>query len=73
MGIVALDNGLMYMTDKINQRVYKLRYGSEIIRTWGGDKSFGTPCGIALGRNGRLYVADRENNRIIVIHDDDVE
>jgi tripartite motif-containing protein 71 len=67
--------GVMYISDQFSHSVIKLYYGhtKQILRSWGGhgNTTINNPYGIALGRNGRLYVADRKNDRIVVIDDDD--
>jgi DNA-binding beta-propeller fold protein YncE len=62
-------DGSMYVTDGYgNARVHKFSPEGRLLFSWGGPGvgpgQFNLPHGIALDREGRVFVADRENSRI---------
>ncbi|MEO7649609.1 MAG: peptidyl-alpha-hydroxyglycine alpha-amidating lyase family protein, partial [Bryobacteraceae bacterium] len=62
-------NGDMYVTDGYgNARVHKFSSHGELLHSWGepgsGEGQFNIPHGIAVDRQGRVIVADRENSRL---------
>jgi DNA-binding beta-propeller fold protein YncE len=62
-------NGDLYVTDGYgNARVHRFTPQGELLHSWGapgrGPGQFQIPHGIAIDRQGRVYVADRENSRI---------
>jgi DNA-binding beta-propeller fold protein YncE len=64
-------DGALYVTDGYgNARVHKFTPDGRLLFSWGepgsGPGQFNLPHGIALDREGRVYVADRENSRIQV-------
>jgi len=66
---MALDNsGHIYVTDMINNRIYKLTLEGELLTTWGskgnGEGQFKWLYGIAVDSSGNVYVADSGNYRI---------
>jgi len=66
---IALDNsGHIYVTDMINNRIYKLTLEGELLTTWGskgnGEGQFKWAYGIAVDGSGNVYVADSGNYRI---------
>jgi DNA-binding beta-propeller fold protein YncE len=67
---VALSlQGEIYVTDGYgNARVHKFAVDGRLLFSWGkpgsGPGEFHLPHGIAVGRDGTVYVADRENSRI---------
>jgi DNA-binding beta-propeller fold protein YncE len=67
---VALSpSGEIYVTDGYgNARVHKFSPDGRLLFSWGepgdGDGQFRVPHGIAVDRNGEVYIADRENSRI---------
>jgi DNA-binding beta-propeller fold protein YncE len=71
---VALDgDGSLYVTDGYgNARVHKFAPDGRHLFSWGepgdGPGQFNLPHGIALDRQGLVYVADRENSRIQVFN-----
>jgi DNA-binding beta-propeller fold protein YncE len=76
--VVVAPNGDMYVADGhgagTNDRIVKLSKDGKLITTWGkhgkGPGEFDTPHGIALDSAGRVYVADRANNRIQIFEPD---
>ncbi len=65
---IAAD-GSLYVTDGYgNARVHKFAADGRLLSSWGepgsGPGQFNLPHGIALDRDGRVYVADRENSRV---------
>jgi DNA-binding beta-propeller fold protein YncE len=68
---VALDpHGDLYISDGYgNSRVHKFSAGGELLFSWGGPGKtapgeFHVPHGVWVHTDGRVFVADRENNRI---------
>ncbi len=67
---VALSpGGDLYVTDGYgNARVHKFDLGGRLVLSWGepgaGPGQFRVPHGVAVGRDGTVYVADRENSRL---------
>jgi DNA-binding beta-propeller fold protein YncE len=64
-------DGSMYATDGYgNCRVHKFAPDGRLLFSWGqpgsGPGQFNLPHGIALDREGMVYVADRENSRVQV-------
>lgn len=62
-------NGNFFITDGyVNSRVVEFTKGGEYVKQWGGkgtgDNEFNIVHDVVLDPRGRLYVADRENNRI---------
>lgn len=62
-------NGDIFVADGYgNSRVVKFAKDGRFLKTWGkrgkGDGEFHTPHSIAVDRQGRVYVADRENYRV---------
>ena len=62
-------DGSMYITDGYgNARVHKFSPDGGLILSWGepgdGPGQFQLPHGIAVDRDARVYVADRENSRV---------
>lgn len=71
---VAAD-GSFYVTDGYgNSRVVKFDSAGTFILQWGrpgdGPGQFNIPHSISLDRNGHVYVADRQNNRICIFSPD---
>jgi DNA-binding beta-propeller fold protein YncE len=68
--LVVAKNGDIFIADGEgpNTRVVKFSKNGEFIKWWGGKGSgvgqFNVPHSIAIDSKGRLYVADRSNNRI---------
>lgn len=67
--IAIAEDGSFYVSDGYgNSRVVKFSATGEYLLEWGrkGDKEgeFNIPHGITIDRNGNVYVADRENDRI---------
>lgn len=71
---IGLD-GTLYMTDGYgNARVHRFSRDGELIQSWGtpgsGPGQFNLPHGVRVDNEGRVLVADRENNRIQVFSPD---
>jgi len=69
--VAISSNGDIYISDGYgNSRIVQLSKDGRFIRAWGkrgtGPGEFNTPHSIALDKQGRVYVADRENFRIQV-------
>ena len=47
-------------------RILKFDKDGNFIKEWGGDGEIGVPHGLAFDSQGRLFVADRSNNRILI-------
>ena len=67
--VAVTDDGSFYVSDGYgNSRIAKFSKDGEFLFDWGtfGNKQgeFNIPHGIDLDKNGNVYVADRENNRI---------
>ena len=73
---VAWDSqGNIYITDGyINSRVAKFDKDGDWVKSWGakgtGPGQFNLPHAIAIDSRGRLFVADRDNNRIQIFDQD---
>ena len=81
---LALDNKTLYIADSGNERVRKVNLDTGIITTVAGtgETGFGTegnyalktklsnPVGLAVDKNGDLYIVDRGNNRVIMVNKD---
>jgi DNA-binding beta-propeller fold protein YncE len=62
-------NGDIYVADGYgNARIHKFAPDGRLLLSWGepggGPGQFRVPHGIAVGRDGTVYVADRENSRV---------
>lgn len=70
--VVVAQNGDIFVTDShrngLNNRVVKFRKDGTFVKEWGhkgsGRGELSEPHSIAMDSRGRLFVADRENNRI---------
>jgi len=77
-GVVVAPNGDIYVADghggTTNDRIVKFAKDGKFITAWGkhgkAAGEFDTPHGIALDSAGRVYVADRVNNRVQVFEGD---
>ncbi|RMH16653.1 MAG: 6-bladed beta-propeller [Gemmatimonadetes bacterium] len=72
---VAADDSLLYVADAYNHRIQVFRQDGTLVRRWGGPFGFGGRGGlpgwfrVATGievADGRVYVADFENDRVQV-------
>ena len=76
--VVTAKNGDIYVADghggDTNARIMKFSKGGKFIKTWGkkgaGPSEFAFLHGIALDSQGRVFVADRTNNRIQIFDAD---
>lgn len=76
--VVTAPNGDIYVSDghggDSNARIMKFAKDGKFIKTWGkkgaGPGEFGELHGIALDSGGRVFVADRGNNRIQIFDAD---
>jgi DNA-binding beta-propeller fold protein YncE len=76
--VVVAPTGEIYVADGhgvgTNDRIVKFSKDGKLIAAWGkhgkGAGEFDTPHGIALDSAGRVYVADRANNRIQIFEPD---
>jgi DNA-binding beta-propeller fold protein YncE len=85
--VVTAPNGDIFVADghgaianlipaNLNMRVLKFDRTGKFIKQWGktgaGKSEFNTPHALALDRAGRLFVADRSNNRIQIFTQDGI-
>jgi len=75
MGVTVDNSGNVYVADSGNNQIRKIN-ASGFVTTLAGSKSYGftdgsgawasfrTPAGVAIDKNGNLYVADQYNNRV---------
>jgi DNA-binding beta-propeller fold protein YncE len=74
--LAVAKNGDIFIADGEgpNTRVVKLSKGGTFIKWWGGKGTgpgqFNMPHSIAIDSKGRVYVADRSNNRIQIFDQD---
>ncbi len=73
--LAVAPNGELYVTDGYgNARVHRFSSKGELIGSWGepgsGPGQFMLPHGIAVHGDGRVFVADRENDRIQIFSPD---
>ena len=73
--LAVAPNGELYVTDGYgNARVHRFSDKGELIGSWGepgvGPGQFMLPHGIAVHDDGRVFVADRENDRIQIFSPD---
>lgn len=65
--VVAGEDGYIYVGETSAARVQKLTTDGTVLARWEGcgPDRFITPTGIAVDRNGRVYVSDIQNERIV--------
>jgi sugar lactone lactonase YvrE len=76
--IITAPNGDIFVADghggNSNARIVKFTKEGKFIKTWGkkgtAPGEFDTPHGLAMDSRGRLFVADRNNNRIQIFDQD---
>jgi DNA-binding beta-propeller fold protein YncE len=73
--VAVTPSGAFYVSDGYgNARVVKFSKDGKFLKAWGkkgtGEGEFNTPHAICLDTRGRVYVGDRENNRIQVFDPD---
>lgn len=73
--VAVLPDGSFYVADGyLNTRVAKFSSGGKFLFQWGhpgsGPGEFNTPHAIAVDKAGRVYVADRENDRVQIFSGD---
>ncbi|MFM8273306.1 MAG: hypothetical protein ACKODX_13405, partial [Gemmata sp.] len=73
--VAVTPQGDFYVSDGYgNARVLKFARGGELLSQWGtkgtGEGEFNLPHAICLDAKGRVYVGDRENNRVQVFDKD---
>ncbi|MBL9214775.1 MAG: SMP-30/gluconolactonase/LRE family protein [Opitutaceae bacterium] len=73
--VAVAPDGAFYVSDGYgNSRVVQFSADGKFLRQWGrrgtGPGEFNTPHGVALDAEGRVYVADRENDRLQVFTPD---
>ncbi len=74
--VAVAPNGDIFVGDghggKTNARIVKFSRDGKFLKTWGrrgtGPGEFGTPHGLAFDSKGRLFVADRDNNRVQIFN-----
>ncbi len=73
--VAVAPNGDLYVSDGYgNARVHQFSPGGELRRSWGepgtGPGQFMIPHGVTVHRDGRVFVCDRENDRIQIFSPD---
>ena len=73
--LAVAPNGELYISDGYgNARVHRYSPDGDLLQSWGepgaGPGQFNLPHGIAVDRAGRVFVADRENDRIQIFSPD---
>lgn len=69
--LAVAGNGDLYVSDGYgNARVHRFDSGGRLLQSWGepgtGPGQFNLPHGIAVSPDGKVFVADRENDRVQV-------
>ena len=73
--VAVAANGDLYVSDGYgNARVHRFTAGGELIQSWGepgnGPGQFNLSHGVAVAPDGRVFVADRENDRVQIFSPD---
>jgi DNA-binding beta-propeller fold protein YncE len=64
--LAADADGFLYLADAERSVLVKLAPTGEVIATLGGDWGMYRPRGLAIGPDGRVYVADTGRNRVVI-------
>ena len=71
---IAITGDVIYVAEYKGHRIHKLTTGGEFLGTFGESGSdigqFDGPFDIKISLEGKVYVADRDNNRVQVFHPD---
>ena len=71
---IDISNGVVYVTEYSGHRIHMLTTGGEFIGTFGEEGSgigqFKSPIDVKISPDGRVYVAERGNNRVQVFNPD---
>jgi DNA-binding beta-propeller fold protein YncE len=72
LGIGFDSTGNVYVTDVSNpfHRVHELRQDGTLIRTFGEQRTFNFPNGVAVDASGLVYVTDSNSGRLLVFDQD---
>ena len=79
MGVGVSRDGIIYVSDSINRRILRFSTNGTFLDKWGsvgsGSSQFGTssiynngPAGISFDKQGYVYIADPDNNRVQVFN-----
>ncbi|MCC7369931.1 MAG: glycosyltransferase family 39 protein [Chloroflexi bacterium] len=64
--IAADADGFVYLADSERSLIVKLAPTGEVVATLGGEWGMYRPRGLAIGPDGRIYVADTGRNRLVI-------
>ena len=78
-GLVAADDGTLYIADRLGNRIWKFAKGHKTLYAGTGtsgyhgeggaalDAQLDSPTGLTLDKQGNLFIADTQNNRILKV------